>query len=183
VPQRVEVEPLRLSDGSTEGVNLEVRVRDAKHEPLDNASVSVKVTSPDGQTLQLTAAPSDERPGCYQAACVSRQAGAYRAEVVVAGPDGAEVGRRQTGWTSDPAAAEFRSVRPNRELLARMARESGGRMVEPAELEALVADLPNLKTAVTEPSFTPLWHQSWVFLLAIACLCGEWGLRRWKGLP
>jgi hypothetical protein len=29
----------------------------------------------------------------------------------------------------------------------------------------------------------PFWHQSWVFLLAIALLGAEWGLRRVKGLP
>jgi hypothetical protein len=28
-----------------------------------------------------------------------------------------------------------------------------------------------------------VWHQPWVFLLAILCLTAEWGLRRWKGLP
>ena len=36
---------------------------------------------------------------------------------------------------------------------------------------------------VTEPYVSPVWHQPWVFLLAILCLTAEWGLRRWKGLP
>ena len=56
-------------------------------------------------------------------------AGLYRADVVVAGPDGAEVGRRQSGWTSDPAAAEFRALRPNRELLEKLAEQTGGRVI------------------------------------------------------
>jgi hypothetical protein len=27
----------------------------------------------------------------------------------------------------------------------------------------------------------PLWHTPWLFLLALACFLGEWGLRRQKG--
>ncbi len=182
VPERIEIEPKHEHDDMSRPVRLLVRAVDAKFEPLDNAAVTIKVTSPAGETLELTATASDERPGMYQATYVPRQPGPYRAEVAVAGPDGAEIGRRRTGWTSDPAAAEFRAVRPNRELLERIARESGGQIVPAADLAAFVADLPNLKMPIIEPSITPLWHQSWVFLLAILCFCGEWGLRRWKGL-
>ena len=68
-------------------------------------------------------------------------------------------------------------------LLDKIARESGGQVVDAAGLAALVAELPNRRVPITEPAITPLWHQPWVFLLAIVCLCGEWGLRRWRGLP
>ena len=72
---------------------------------------------------------------------------------------------------------------PTVRLLDKIARESGGQLVDASGLAALVADLPNRRVPITEPAITPLWHQPWVFLLAIACLCGEWGLRRWRGLP
>ena len=29
----------------------------------------------------------------------------------------------------------------------------------------------------------PLWHQWPMLILALTCLIGEWGLRRWKGWP
>jgi Putative glutamine amidotransferase len=182
VPERIEVEPKHEHDDPGQGVRLAVRAHDAKFEPLDNATVTIKVTSPAGETLELSGAASDQRPGSYEASYVPHQPGAYRAEVIVAAPDGSELGRRRTGWTSDPAAAEFRTVRPNRELLARLAEETGGQVIPAAELAAFVADLPNRKLPITEPSITPLWHQAWVFLLAIACLCGEWAIRRWRGL-
>jgi hypothetical protein len=46
--------------------------------------------------------------------------------------DGSEVGRAPVGWTSDPAADEFRDLKPNRDLLARLAAATGGQVVEPA---------------------------------------------------
>jgi hypothetical protein len=36
---------------------------------------------------------------------------------------------------------------------------------------------------VTETWTSPLWHQPWMFLFALACFLAEWGLRRVKGLP
>jgi uncharacterized membrane protein len=182
VPERIEVEARQTSTDASRTLAIRVLARTAQFEPLDNATVTVVVRSPAGEKLELSAAASDEAPGCYTANYVPRQPGAYRAEVSVVGPDGAEIGRRETGWTSDPAADEFRVLSPNRELLDRLARETGGRVVPMAEIDDFVAELPNLKAPITEPSITPLWHTPWAFLIAIACLCGEWGLRRWKGL-
>ena len=45
-------------------------------------------------------ASHDEKAGLYEATYVPRQPGAYRAKVVVAGPDGAEVGNREAGSQS-----------------------------------------------------------------------------------
>jgi hypothetical protein len=56
-------------------------------------------------------------------------------------------------------------------------------MVKPADLDKFVVTLPTRHAQITEPYIRPFWHQSWIFLLAIACLAAEWGLRRWKGLP
>ena len=87
-----------------------------------------------------------------------------------------------TGWTAEPAREEFRTLRPNRQLLERIARQSGGEMVKANRLDQFVADLPQRENVITEPWIYPFWHQWWVFAIAAACLIGEWGLRRWKGL-
>ena len=105
------------------------------------------------------------------------------AAIAASAPDGSEVGQVDTGWASDPAAEEFRDLRPNRALLDRVARATGGEVVAPSRLDAFAAGLPTRNAQITEPYVRPVWHQPWVFLLAIACLAGEWGLRRWRGLP
>ncbi len=97
--------------------------------------------------------------------------------------DGSEVGQTEAGWVSEPAADEFRELKPNRELLARLAEETGGELVAANDLDRFVATLPTRRVAISEPYVAPAWHQAWVFLLAIACLTAEWGIRRWNGLP
>jgi hypothetical protein len=64
-----------------------------------------------------------------------------------------------------------------------MARETGGEVITPQQLERFVADLPNRKIPITEHWIYPLWHRPLMFLVAIGLLIGEWGLRRWRGLP
>jgi hypothetical protein len=49
-------------------------------------------------------------------------------------------------------------------------------------LDAFVSSLPQRKAPIAESWTLPLWHQPAVFLFALLCFVGEWGLRRWKGL-
>jgi uncharacterized membrane protein len=185
VPGRVELTAsARHEADEPEGaLTLAVQVRDASYAPLDNATVTLKVKAPDGTPLELRADPDPRQPGQYQAVYVPRQSGAYRAEAFASAPDGSQVGQSQTGWTSDPAAEEFRSLQPNADLLNRITRATGGQVVDAKNLKDFVATLPTRHADITEPYVRPLWHQSWVFALAILCLTAEWGLRRWKGLP
>ena len=103
-------------------------------------------------------------------------------EAVVTDATGMEVGRAEGGWTSDPAADEFRSLKPNRALLETIARKTGGEIIAANSLESFTKSLPNRKAPITESWTSPLWHQAGVFLFALACFIAEWGLRRWKGL-
>ncbi len=183
VPQRVEVETDRRRGDALLATHITVRVRDELFEPLDNASVSVRVQTPEGREIELTAEPSARSAGSYETTFASRTPGAYRATAIAKAEDAIEVGQREFGWTIEPAADELRTLKPNRELLAQIAQSTGGEVVSPDGLDAFVASLPNRKVPVTESWTYPLWHQWPVFLFAVACLIGEWTLRRVKGLP
>ena len=65
----------------------------------------------------------------------------------------------------------------------RTRRAFSGALLSPDELADFVSDLARREVPITEEELDPLWHRWWVFLLAIACLCVEWGLRRFQGLP
>jgi hypothetical protein len=185
VPGRVELtaSPRRGPDEPDGALTLSVMVRDPAYAPLDNAAVTIKVTGPDNKPLDLRAEPDPKQSGRYEAAYVPRQTGPYRAHALAAAPDGSDIGQSETGWSSDPAAEEFRDLQPNADLMTRVARATGGEVIDAANLDAFANTLPTRHAQVTEPYVKPLWHQSWVFALAICCLCAEWGLRRWKGLP
>ncbi|MBW3598488.1 MAG: glutamine amidotransferase [Planctomycetes bacterium] len=182
VPQRIEADATRRHDQPGAPVAIAVHVRDEEFKPLDNATATITVTQPDGEAVELTAAPSRREAGVYEASFVPRQTGSYRAAITVHDQDGSEVGRTETGWTAEPAAEEFRRLAANRTLLEELAEKTGGEVIALSDLERFVMDLPNRRIPITEPWIYPLWHQAWVFFFAAACLIGEWGLRRWKGL-
>jgi uncharacterized membrane protein len=182
VPQRVEADAQRRHDQPGAPIALSIDVRNEEYKPLDNASAVVKITQPDGEALELTAEASTTRPSVYETTFVPRKTGPYRAAITVRGPDGAEVGETEAGWTAEPAADEFRRLSPNLDLLDNLAQKTGGEVIALSDLDRFVVDLPNRRIPVTEPWIFPLWHQLGVFLFAAACLIGEWGLRRWKGL-
>jgi hypothetical protein len=202
VPQRVGLQAEQNRGDPNQPVLLQVRVRDQKFQPLDNAAVSVTVqpvgtsrpsppatsavseaaVSPAPRSIRLTAEPSLAEPGLYQATYVPRDTGGYHAEAVVTNNVGAEAGRAETGWTTDLAAEEFRSLKPNRALLEAIAQKTGGEIIAANKLEEFAKSLPHRQVPITENWSYPLWHQASVFLFALACFLAEWGLRRWKGL-
>ena len=112
-----------------------------------------------------------------------RDPGTYRVNVQVTDAAGSETGRAATGWVYQPAVEEFHKLTWNRPELTRIATATGGQVVQPGELDQFVRDLPEKSAPVTERYTYPLWHQSSVFLFALCCFIGEWGLRRFGGLP
>jgi uncharacterized membrane protein len=183
VPDRVELKAVEDDAGSLGLMRIEARIRDKEFRPQDNAAVTVTVTPPDGSPLSLTTEPSLKEPGLYETAVSSRPAGAWRATVAVTDPDGQPLGEGATGWAADFAAEELARVAPNRELLERIAKQTGGQVVELAGLASFVETLPNREAPLTETTTTPLWHHPLVWTLIVAGLCIEWGLRRRRGLP
>jgi hypothetical protein len=206
VPNRIDLQVEQQPSDPDQAVLLQVRVRNEKFQPLESAAVSIIVrtvgqepskqpaTPADAKgddarreqnltgSIRLTAEPSMSEPGLYQATFIPRQTGGYLAEAIVLNPVGAEVGRAQAGWSSDPAAEEFKSLKPNRPLLEELAKRTGGEIISLDHLDAFASSLPHRQVPITESWTFPIWHQPAVFLLALACFIAEWGLRRWKGL-
>ncbi|WP_168564935.1 glutamine amidotransferase [Crateriforma spongiae] len=191
VPRRVQ---LQLEGGRSLGspVQITVDCRDAEYLPLDNASIDLKVQqqrfgttdkpakqAPDSLDVQLQ--PSETEPGKYVGRFWPRAEGAYRFTADVQAEDGSPVGRAETGWVSRSDASEFERLAWDRDGLAEIARQTGGEVISAGDLSSFSKSLPNRKVPVTEIWQYPLWHQPWVLCIAMACLCGEWTLRRWQG--
>ncbi len=188
VPGRVSLTVEPVPSDASGAVKLQVRVRDAKWQPVDNAGVTLEIESVIADAtppapLKLTAQPSPAEAGLSEATFVPRTAAAFCAKAAAVNASGVEEGRAEAGWTSDPAAAEFSSLVPNRAALEELARRTGGRVLEMSELDAWTKELPAEKAPVMETWSQPLWHTPWTFLLAVACLCGEWAWRRTHGMP
>ena len=185
-PQRIETKIENSNDATRLGRQIRVTLRDDEYQPLDNAQVEMVVETPEQTSIRLTAQPDDSEPGVYQATFIPRQAGAFRVKVAATGPDGAEVGESEAGWTAEPDRLEFQQLRPNREVLQSLAKQTEGEVVETEDLNQFVQGLPNRKIPVVET-----WVYSWwdlphrkmiVFMLLMTALCFDWGVRRWNGL-
>jgi uncharacterized membrane protein len=189
VPARVAVTAQTAADGDPSLVRLVVKVRDEEYKPMDNASVQLTIRpaqlsqAAGTNDLQLAADASASEPGAYQRDYIQTDAGARVVEAVAAQADGKIIGRASAGWALDPAAAEFRSLKPNRAYLEALARRTGGEVLTLDTLRDFVRQLPQRRAPVMEPWSKPLWQEPAVYLFALGCFVAEWGIRRWKGLP
>lgn len=183
VPGRVQATRDVADEDLTQTIRLRVAARDVDYQPLDNAQVSFVVTPPDGKPLTLDAEPSRREPGLYEATYVPRLPGAYRALAKATDGAGQELPTAETGWTNDPSADEFRRLEPDRAALAELAQQTGGETVELDALDSFASSLAARPVPVTLQTLYPLRHTWWLFTIAVCCLAGEWGLRRWKGMP
>lgn len=183
VPDRIELQVVPRDEFGQPLTRLEARIRTGEFQPQDDAAVSMSLLLPDGSTIVQSAEPSLQEAGLYATTFASRVQGRYRATVEVTDSDGKPLGKSETGWVADPAAEEFEQVAPNTELLESLAKKTGGEVIQAGSLESFVRSLPTRQAPLTEAYTTPLWHQPWLLTSIIACLCGEWALRRWRGLP
>jgi hypothetical protein len=183
VPKPAEAETRRTAGPGLAPTQIIVRARDKQFKALDNATVKLVVHTPDKKDIEIVAESSSTAAGEYQALFAPRVAGPHRASITVTAPDGSAVGERETGWVVEPETEEFRQLSGNRALLERIAVDSGGEVLEIGGLGGFVQSLPNRKIPSVERWTYPLWHQWSVLVAAIGCLVGEWGLRRWRGLP
>jgi len=182
VPDRVTMETRFAEGGSVPRTELTVRVRDDVYRPRDDASVRFEITRPDGETETIGGDPSLEEAGVFTATHFAGEAGGYKLQGVARDGEGAEIGTVETGWALNPAAEEFETLGPRREILDRIAEATGGEVLTLDEVGRLPGLLADLDAPVLETRQRPLWHAPWFFALALACFLGEWGLRRWKGV-
>ncbi len=181
VPKSIQMQ-LGESRGSSRVANILVHVKGTDFKSVDNAVVKISVTSPNGKTIVADAEASPKTAGEYDSIFVAEEEGVYSATAQVNSPDGSKLGMAQLGWVYQPSASEFQSLGENLQSLQSIADETGGSMVNWNDLESFVSNVPSTRVPVTETKIYPLWHQSWVLITALACICFEWGLRRRYGM-
>ena len=181
VPRSIQMQ-LGESSGSSKVANLIVQVKGTDFKSVDNAVVKISVISPSGKTIVADAEASNKTAGQYEALYVAEEEGAYSATAEVSAQDGSKLGSTQLGWVYQPSALEFQSLGENTLSLQSIADATGGVMVNWSDLDGFVSNIPATRVPVTETKVYPLWHQSWVLISALACVCIEWGVRRRYGM-
>lgn len=178
VPDRVELQANVESAGSHDLVRLQARVKDRAFRGMEDAMVKMAVTEPDGSKTDMVAEPSATEAGLFEAPMHANKSGTYRIKTEVKDSEGKTVGERETGVALNPLEDELKSLSVNRDVLEKIAKWSGGKVITVEELPAFVKSLPDTKLPMMETRSDPLWHSPWVLILLVVMLGIEWALRR-----
>jgi hypothetical protein len=181
VPKRIQMK-IDESNQSNQSVRVLVDVAGPDFRSLDNAIVSTTIVSPSGKETLAPAEAFSKISGQYELSLVANEKGVYSMTATATAADGSLLGTSQLGWIHDPDSVEFQQLGENTSALDRLAKETGGEVIALEQLESFVQSLESRKVPVTETKTEPLWHQGWIILISLACICGEWGLRRRYGL-
>ena len=178
VPQRVDVQ---VEGDGREPFRIKVDVRDGKFEPDDTHRPVIEVTAEGKPPVTLRPQPSDEQPGQFVARYRPASDGNYRVRATVDLGDGELTA--ETGLVYNPLADELDRLGVDGDQLAELAGQTGGSVVALDSLASFAESLPRRELPSMTTRSRPFWH-SWAYLtVVVGLLLGEWGLRRYRGLP
>ncbi len=168
-----------LSDESR--VRLRVEARDPSFRPVANATVEAHIVGPDGIAANISLIPQPLEPGVYTAEWSAGKPGSYMAELV-ARQGQQELGRDVVMFRREDGVAENFRVTQNRELLEKLAGETGGHYYPANRASRLAEDISYSDAGITTRETKDLWDMPVVFLAALALRASEWLLRRKWGV-
>jgi uncharacterized membrane protein len=171
-----------MDDGQ---IQLSASVRDKEYTPAADAKVTAHLIGPDGLSAMIDMAPEANNPGVFHAAWTAEKPGSYLAEVTA--QRRSQKGAEDLGTGTlpfqriDGVAESFHTVQ-NRELLEKLASETGGRYWKPDELTRLPNEISYSDAGISVRDIKELWNMPVVFLWLLLLMAAEWLLRRKWGV-
>jgi uncharacterized membrane protein len=162
-------------------VTLIADVRDQQYNPAPDAKVEAHILGPSGVSALVEMSPVPDSPGQFQAAWSAPKTGAYLTEVT-ARRNATELGRDVLTFQRMDGVAENFHTEQNRDLLERLATQTGGQYWKPADLGKLAGAIPFSEAGVTVRETKDLWDLPLVFLVLLLLRFSEWWLRRKWGI-
>jgi uncharacterized membrane protein len=162
-------------------VELRAEVRDKQYFPASDAQVEAKVISPDGSSETVALHPEALSPGVYAADWQATKPGSYVAEVT-ATQAGKPLGKDALTFRRDDGEAENFHREQNKELLQKLAEQTGGHYYTPGNAKELAREISFSEAGITGREIKEIWDMPVVFLLVLALKSTEWLLRRRWGV-
>ena len=160
---------------------LRAEVRDKDFRPRANVKVEARIMGPEGLAGTVPLAPQPLEEGVYTAEWNAEKPGSYVAEIV-ARRDEEEIGRDVLAFRREDGVAENFGVAQNRELLEKLAQQTGGRYYTASGAAKLGAEISYSEAGITTRETKDIWNMPAVFLLALLLRGSEWVLRRKWGV-
>jgi hypothetical protein len=136
---------------------------------------------PDGLSEDVSLRPDPQERGAFVADWDAPKPGSYLAEVVARRGE-EELGRDVLTFRREDGIAENFHTEQNRELLEKLASQTGGRYYRPADAKKLADDVEYSDAGISVRETRDLWNMPVVFLIALLLRSSEWLLRRKWGV-
>jgi Putative glutamine amidotransferase len=162
-------------------IHLSADVRDAEYQPAPDAKAEAHILGPGGISSTIEMTPVPDAPGSFQADWTADKTGSYVAEVT-AQRGGQELGRNVVTFLRADGVAENFHTEQNRELLERLAQQTGARYWRPSDLGRLADEVPYSEAGITMRETKDLWNLPVIFLAILLMRSTEWLLRRRWGI-
>ena len=180
-PGVVEARPTTERVEPGEAVTVEATVVDKAYVELNDASITARVTRPNGMTLDMPLQWTGERDGQYRGTFVSSEAGTY--EVALDASRGSTIiGSGMTYVRAGASDSEYFDPTMHEAPLRRIADETGGRFYTPETAAGLAEDVRYAGRGVTSVEERELWNMPIILIALMGLVCAEWGYRRVVGL-
>ncbi len=168
-----------MDDGHME---LSASVRNKDYQPAPDAKVTAHFIGPDGLSVLMDMTPVADSPGVFHAVWTAGKPGSYLAEVTASGKSSEPLGSDALPFQRIDGVAENFHTEQNRELLQKLASETGGRYWEPGELSRLPNEISYSDAGISVRDVKELWNMPIVFLFLLLLMSLEWLLRRKWGV-
>ena len=180
-PGQVVASTPRLILSDENSAALRVEARDKSFRPVANATVEAHITGPAGIADTVSLAPQPLEEGIYVADWSAEKPGSYMAEVIVRQGQ-QEIGRDVLMFRREDGVAENFHTTQNRELLEKLAEQTGGHYYPANRASRLPDDISYSEAGITTRETKDLWDMPVVFLAALLLRSSEWLLRRKWGV-
>lgn len=162
-------------------VPLRAEVRDKNYMPVSDAHVEARILGPDGLSETVVLQPDPATVGVYNADWGAAAEGNYVMELVARRGD-TEVGRDVMPFRREDGVAEQFGTHQNRDLLEKLAQQTGGRYWRPDQVRELAQEISYSEAGISIRETRDLWNAPFFFMLALLLRGSEWLLRRKWGV-
>jgi uncharacterized membrane protein len=162
-------------------IELRAEVRDQQYLPASDAQVEAKVIAPDGTSETAPLRPEPLSAGVYSTDWQALKTGSYVAEVT-ATQAGKVLGKDALTFRREDGQAENFHREQNKELLTKLAEQTGGHYYTPGDAKKLAREISFSEAGITQRETKEIWDMPVVFLLVFSLKATEWLLRRRWGV-
>jgi uncharacterized membrane protein len=178
-PVGVTVTPERTAPGSA--VTVTATVHDERFLKVNDAQVTASVTAPSGAQRTVPLEWAVGKDGEYRATFTPTEKGRHDVRVE-ATRAGLTLGGHTAHLQAADLDAEYFGAEMRRELLERIAEQTGGRFYTLDTLASLPSDVGYSGGGATVQETKALWDMPALFLAVVALVSAEWGYRKYRGL-